>query len=235
MADVPRRRALLAAASGIAALAGCAGSETASNSYPTSNRRIDGYELATARDEGGGALVVSGDELPSLSADERARQERQTRRVLVADEDLDGLTFAETDAGERLRSFVAATDFESASVYLLAMPVRACREIRFRSVSVEPDEIANGDLHPHADFCQAYRPADVDCDADETHTVGFAIRLPVAADRSTGSGSGMSGSCLRREPPAVFNASASGTGSGGASASGTGSGGASSGTGGDDA
>ncbi|SDF20654.1 hypothetical protein SAMN04488067_102317 [Halorubrum xinjiangense] len=217
MSDVPRRRALLAAASGIAALAGCAGSETVSNSYPSRHeRRIDEYELEKARDERGGALVASGEELPSLSADEPARQRRQTRRVLVADEDLAELTFAETDAGERLRSFLAATDFASASAYLLAMPVRACREIRLRSVSVEPGELADGDLHPHADFCQAYRPADVDCDADETHTVGFAIRIPVAADRSMGSGSGMGSSCRRGEPPAVFNASASATGGDGA-------------------
>jgi hypothetical protein len=212
MTDVPRRRALLAAATGIAALAGCSGSETASNSYPTSNRPIDGYELEKARDERGSALVASGDELPSLSADDRARQERQTRRVLVTAADVDELTFAGTGAGERLRTFLAATDFESSSAYLLSMPVRACREIRFRSVSVEPDELANDDLHPHADFCQAYRPADVDCDAEETHSVGFAIRIPVAAERSTGSGRGMSGTCRRGEPPAVFNASASGTG-----------------------
>ncbi|TKX85733.1 hypothetical protein EXE43_12125 [Halorubrum sp. SS5] len=216
MTDVPRRRALLAAASGIAALAGCAGSETASNSYPSSDRPIDDYELAKARDERGGALVAEGDELPSLSADERAPQRRQTHRVLVAASDLDELTFAGTGAGERLRTFLAATDFESASAYLLSMPVRACREVRFRSVSVEPDELADGDLHPHADFCRAYRPADVECDADATHTVGFAIRLPVAADRSTGSGRGMSGSCLRREPPTVFNASSTGSGGEGA-------------------
>lgn len=209
MTDVPRRRALLAATSGIAALAGCAGSETASNSYPASNRPIDDYELETARDERGGVLVTSSDELPSLSTDERARQLRRTRRVFVADEDLAALTFAETDAGGRLRSFLAATDFESASAYLLTMPVRACREIRLRSVSVERDELADDDLHPHADFCHAYRPADVDCDADETHTVGFAIRIPVAADRSTGSGRGMSSSCRRGESPTVFNASAS--------------------------
>ena len=207
MAEVSRRRALLAAASGLAALAGCAGSDSASNSYPPEDRPVDDYELAKARDETGGALVTAGEDLPSLSADERARQPRNTRRVLVADEDLGELTFAETDAGEALRSFLAATDFASASAYLLSMPVRACREIRFRSVSVEPDELAGGDLHPRADFCRAYRPADVACDADAIHTVGFAVRLPVAAERSTGSGSGMSGSCRRGEPPAVFNAS----------------------------
>ena len=208
MPDVPRRRALLAAASGIAALAGCSGSDSASNSYPVrSERPIEDYELEKARDERGGALVADGDDLPSLSTDERAPQRRRTRRVLVAAADIDELTFAGTGAGERLRTFLAATDFESASAYLLSMPVRACREIRFRSVSVERDELADGDLHPHADFCQGYRPADAECDADAVHTVGFAIRLPVAAERSTGSGSGMRSSCLRREPPAVFNAS----------------------------
>ncbi|GAA0715259.1 hypothetical protein J2744_002155 [Halorubrum trapanicum] len=209
MAEIPRRRALLAVASGIAALSGCSGSETASNSYPTGERPIEGYELEKARDERGGALVTADDGLPSLSADERALQRRATRRVLVADADLAALTFAETDAGETLRSFCAATDFDAASVYLLAMSVDACREVRFRSVAVERDELADDDLHPHADFCQAYRPADVECEGDAFHTVGFAIRLPVAASRSTGSGSGMSSSCQQGEPPTVFNASAS--------------------------
>ena len=134
--------------------------------------------------------------------------------MLVADDELDELAFAGTDGGETLRSFCAATDFDAASVYLLAMPVDACREIRFQSVAVEPDELADGDLHPHADFCEAYRPADVECGADETHTVGFAIRIPVAADSSTGSGRSMGSSCGRVEPPTVFNASAA-SGSGG--------------------
>ena len=204
MADVPRRRALLAAASGLAALAGCSASETASNSYPNRERPIDGYELETVRDEGGGALVTAGDELPSLSTDERALQRRSARRVLVAEDDLAALAFAETPPGETLRSFCAETEFDAESVYLLAMPVGACREIRFRSVSVERAELADDDLHPRADFCRTYRPADVECSADAIHTAGFAIRIPVAADRSTGSGRGMSGSCGRDDPPTVF-------------------------------
>ena len=216
MADVPRRRALLAAASGIAALAGCAGSESASNSYPTRERPIEDYEIETARDEAGDALVAASETLPSPSADEPARGRRGARRVLVAGDDLAGLTFAETDPGEALRSFCAATDFDAASVYLLAMPVRACREIRFRSVSVDPGDLAEGDLHPHARFCEAYRPADVECAPDEFHTVGFAIRIPVAADRSTGSERGMSSTCRRRDRPAVFNASAAESGGDGA-------------------
>ncbi|OYR65717.1 hypothetical protein DJ79_14680 [Halorubrum ezzemoulense] len=218
MADVPRRRVLLAAASGIAALAGCSGSETASNSYPVrSERRIEGYELETVRDERGGALVTAGEEASSLSAEERERQRRHTYRVLVSEDDLAALAFAETPAGETLRSFCAGTEFDAESVYLLSMPVGACRDVRLESVAVEPDDLAEGDLHPRADFCRAYRPADVECDSEATHTVGFAIRLPVAADSSTGSGRGMSSSCGRGEPPAVFNASDS-PGTGGDSA-----------------
>ena len=217
MSEVPRRRALLAAASGAAALAGCAGGESASNSYPREDRPIDGYELEKARDETGGALVAEGDGLPSLSTDERARQQRGTARVLVAEADLADLTFAETEAGESLRSFCDAADFESASVYLLSMPVGACREIRLKSVSVEPEAIADGDLHPHADFCRAYRPADVECGVADVHTVGFAIRVPVAADTSTGSGRGMRSTCRDRDPPSAFG-EADGNGTGGGDA-----------------
>jgi len=215
MTDVPRRRVLLAAASGTAALAGCSGSETASNSYPsTDERRIDDYELEKARDETGSALVVPGDAGSSPATEERAQQRRQTHRVLVSEENLAALTFAETSAGERLRSFCAGTDFDAESVYLLSMPVGACRDVRLESVSVDRDDLAEGDLHPRADFCRAYRPADVECGSEATHTVGFAIRIPVPADHSNGSGRGMGSSCRRGEPPAVFNASAS-SGAGG--------------------
>jgi len=213
MADIPRRRALLAAASGIAALAGCAGSDSASNSYPSRNRPLDGYEIEKVRDETGGVLFTRDDTFSTSSSssppsDERAPQRRQGSRVLTDESSLSALTFDETTPAETLRSFCAATDFDAASVYLLAMPVDACREVRFRSVSVEPDELANDDLHPHADFCQTYRPADVECSAAEVHTAGFAIRIPVAADQSTGAGRGMSGSCQTASRlPEVFNGS----------------------------
>ena len=213
MADVPRRRALLAAASGIAALAGCAGSDSASNSYPVrGDQPIDGYELERARDESGEPILTGGEETPSSETDERGRRRPRARRVLVSGDGLDALDFAETAAADRLRSFLDGTDFESASAYLLSMPVTACRDVRLRSVAVEPSELADGDLHPRADFCRAYRPADVECDPEAVHTVGFAIRLPVAAERSSGSGMGMRGSCRQGDPPAVFNSSAPGAG-----------------------
>jgi len=207
MTDVLRRRALLAAASGLAALAGCAGRETTTNGYPNRERPLTGHEVESVRDEDGGALVAEGDDVPSLSTDERAPQRRSTRRVLVAEDDLAALAFAETPPGERLREFCAATEFDAESVYLLAMPIEACREVRFRSVRVERGSLAEGDLQPHAGFCRTYRPADVDCELDAIHTVGFAIRMPVAADRSRGSGRRMAGSCGSGDPPVAFNAS----------------------------
>jgi hypothetical protein len=198
MSDLPRRRALLAAASGIAALAGCSGSDSASNSYPSADRRrIDDYELEKARDETGGVLFTRDDASTSSSSsppsDEPAPQRHRGRRVLTGKSSLSALTFAERPPAETLRSFCAATDFDAASVYLLAMSVDACRAIRFRSVSVEPDELANDDLHPHADFCQTSRPADVECSADARDTLGVGIRLPFPGDSFGGLGTGAIG------------------------------------------
>jgi hypothetical protein len=196
MSDPTRRRALLAVASGIAALAGCGGDRD----RPTIERRngsrlIEDYDVRHVRNEDGAVLFSRGDELPTPTEGERSPYARTGLSVVVSEETLAELTFGGTPEAERLRSFAADTDLDAASLYLLAMPVEACYEIRLRSVSVERDELRNGDLHPHADFCRAYRPADVACAVDEIHTVGFAIRLPVAAEQSTGSGRGMSSTC----------------------------------------
>ncbi|QCC48023.1 hypothetical protein [Halobellus limi] len=203
MPDLTRRRALLAAASGVAALAGCSGeSDRPTVDTPREDETLDDYESRHVRNTDGAVLFSQREELPTVT-DERGRYARSGRAVLVDGADLEALTFNDVPEAEELRAYAAETDFESASLYLFAMPVGACYEIRLRSVSVEWDETEADDLHPHADFCRATRPADVECGADETHTAGFAIRLPVAAERSSGSGSGMSSSCgpLRRGEP----------------------------------
>ncbi|SMO78607.1 hypothetical protein [Halorubrum cibi] len=209
MPRTTRRRALLTAASGIAALAGCSGSSEHSASVPARTEdRIDDYEVRRVRNEAGTPLFrredarstedgTDGDAAGSADpdADDPDRRYRGGRRVLVSADDLVDLAFADAPEAEELRSFVAETDFETASAYLLSMPIGECYAVRLRSVSVEEDEIEDGDLHPRAQFCRSLRPADVECSTEGTHTVGFAIRLPVAAERSTGSGRGMSGSC----------------------------------------
>ncbi|WP_049987110.1 hypothetical protein [Halobellus rufus] len=204
MPDLTRRRALLAAASGVAALAGCSGeSDRPSIDPPRDDETLDDYEARHVRNTDGDVLFSTREELPTVTEDQRSRWPLTARSVLVDDADLESLTFNGVPEAEELRAFAAETDFDAESVYIFSMPVEACYELRLRSVSVEWDELEADDLHPHADFCRATRPADVECGADETHTAGFAIRLPVAAERSSGSGSGMSSSCgpLRRGEP----------------------------------
>ncbi|GAA0509410.1 hypothetical protein SAMN04488066_10818 [Halorubrum aquaticum] len=213
MPRTTRRRALLAAASGIAALAGCAGSSEHSASVPAPiENRIDDYEVHRVRNEAGTPLFHREDARSADDAEDDGDgnddsddadgdaggdepRYRGGRRVLVSADDVADLAFADVPEAEELRSFVAETDFETASVYLLSMPIEECYTVSLRSVSVETDELENGELHPHAQFCQSLRPADVECETDRIHAVGFAIRLPMAAERSTGSGRGMSGSC----------------------------------------
>ena len=207
MPALTRRRALHSVVSGIAVLAGCAGeSDRATIEQPPNERSLEDYEVHSVRDEDGTVLFYPGDELPTVADDEQGRIARSGRSILVSQEDIADVTFGDVPEAEELQSFVEATDFDSSSLYLLSMPVKACYEIRLQSVGVERDELENGDLHPHADFCQTSRPADVDCEIDETHTVGFAIRLPFAAEQSTGSGRGMANGCGRSHHGEYFEA-----------------------------
>jgi hypothetical protein len=207
MPALTRRRALLSITSGIAVLAGCAGeTDRATIDHPPDERSLEDYEVRSVRDEDGTVLFYRGEELPTVADDERDRIARSGRSSIVPEEDRVELTFGDVPEAGELQSFVEATDFESSSLYLFSMPVEACYEIRLQSVAVERDELETGDLHPHADFCRTYRPADVDCEVDETHTAGFAIRLPFAAEQSTGSGRGMANGCDRPHHGEYFEA-----------------------------
>lgn len=198
MPDPTRRRALLAVASGAAALAGCTGDDDPPTiERPSNEQLIQDYEVRQTRNEDGAVLFAQGEELPTVTDDERGRTARSARAVITTEETLAELTFADLPEAEALREFAAATEFDSSSLDLLSMPISACYDPRLQSVSVELE--AEDDLQPHADFCREYRPADVECRPDDVHTVGIAIRLPIAAERSTGGGRGMSSTC--REAP----------------------------------
>jgi hypothetical protein len=207
MPDLTRRHALQAVASGLAGLAGCAGETERPTIDRRGNRRpVPDYEVRSVRNEDGAVLFSTREELPTVTDDEQDRLARSSGSVVVSDVGIDELTFGTVPEAEQLRSFAAATNFDSSSLYLLAMPVEACKEIRLQSATVEWDELEGGDLHPHAQFCETFRPADVDCAAGEIHTAGFAIRLPIAAERSRGSGRGMSSSCRPSPHGEYFNA-----------------------------
>ena len=197
MPTVSRRHALQAVAAGIAGLAGCSDTtETAQIEQRTDRRSLTDYDTHTVRDTNGGVLFSHREELPETTGD-HDRIAQSGRSVIVTDGGLDKLKFAATDLATSLRDFVAKTDFSQASIYLFAMPLKACYSLQLTSVSIDSDELQQGDLHPHADFCRTYRPADVACETGVEHTVGVAIRLPVAAEDSSGSGRGMSNSCHR--------------------------------------
>jgi len=195
MADLTRRHALLTVASGVTALAGCAGEDDPTVDLGSPVRPVEDYEVRHVRNEDGALLFTTREEVPTGIDDERDRRERSSRRAIVSEDRLDEFTFGDVPEADRLRSFATATDFNTSSLYLLAMPVEACYEVRLRSATVDWDEFESDRLNPRAHFCRTYRPADVECSVDEVHTVGFAIRLPLTAERSSGSGRSMSSSC----------------------------------------
>jgi len=200
MPTVSRRHALQAVAVGIAGLAGCSDTTETTQIEPRSERRsLTDYDAHTVRDTNGRVLFSYREELPEATGD-HDRVSQRGRSVIVTDEGLDRLTFAANDPATSLREFVGRTDFSQASIYLLAMPLKACYSLQLTSVSIDADELQQGDLHPHADFCRTYRPADEECETGIEHTVGVAIRLPIAAEDSSGSGRGMSNSCDRSGP-----------------------------------
>ena len=107
---------------------------------------------------------------------------------LTSTDDREDVTFSSSQPASDLRAFVDATDFESESVYLVSRPIGACYEARLVGVFREGNGI-------DADFCNALRPADVACGADEEDTVGVGIRLPFVEEEFNSFGLGWSGDC----------------------------------------
>jgi len=198
MPDWTRRRALSAVATGFAALAGCAGSEDelVTIDYRGYRRPLENYELERVRNDEGAVLFAR--EAVLSATEERERGARGGHHVVVTEDRFDRIAFGDADEAQQLRSFAAETDFTESTLYLLAETIDACHDLRLQSVTIEWD--GSDDIEPHAQFCQSVRPADVACSSETTHTVGFAIRLPVAAEQSTGSGRGWSQTCRPRSP-----------------------------------
>ncbi len=189
MPDWSRRRALQAVATtGALALAGCSGESSSSRSVPPDRGEPvppDDYEVRFVRDRDGEPLFEvddGNDQPPEVGRD---------IEYLTDAEDREELTFRSTTPADDLRAFVDATDLESRSVFLLQRPIGECYEAYLVGVYREGDGV-------DADFCQALRPADAECSADERDTVGVAISLPFEGDSFGGYGTGWSGSCEHR-------------------------------------
>jgi hypothetical protein len=203
MPDWSRRRALQAVATtGAFALAGCSGETSHSRSVPRErgdpvppaeldvrfDRDTDGrplFEIESEFDDGDG----------ETTDDERDDERHDVGRDvehLTDEEDRERVAFRSTPAATDLRAFVEGSDLDAGSVFLLQRPIGECYETRLVGVYRETDGV-------DADFCQALRPADVECSADDRDTVGVAIRLPFPGDDLSGLGWSWRGDCDHAE------------------------------------
>lgn len=100
--------------------------------------------------------------------------------------------------GEKVSSFVSATEFDSETLYLETTRVEECFRLRLCHVSWEPDEV-------QTDYVRVTRPYDERCSADERVYESRLIRFPVALDEDsvTGYGSSIRGSGPCRPPGGV--------------------------------
>jgi len=185
MPDWSRRHALqAAAAAGALALAGCSGESSSSNEIPRDRGDpVTDLGVRFARDTRGERL---------FEADDMRENRKGGFEYLATASDREGVTFRSSPPATELRTFVDATDLDANAVYLVQSPIGACYEARLVGVYRESDGI-------DAEFCEALRPADVECEADDEDTVGIGIRLPFSEESFDSFGLGWGGDC-RREP-----------------------------------
>lgn len=196
MRSLTRREALSAGATSLVFLAGCAGSEQSSSSAPRSNAEPIEYEFERVRSGTEPEIFRVGERVDSTLSE---RQLRQQYEFIARESDFEDVEFASTESGEQLDTFSRATDFESESLFLYSTRVTECHAVSLQSVTVDE---ADGD--PNLEFCQSVRSAEVSCSETVTHTVGYAVRLPIDGRDITGSGTGMSYGCSSRPEPSTF-------------------------------
>jgi hypothetical protein len=196
MPSLTRREVLGAASTSLVFLAGCAGSEQSSSSAPPSKAEAIDYEFERVRSETEPEIFQADDRVDPTRSE---RQQRHGYEFVARKSDFEDIEFASTESGERLYAFATATDFESESIFLYSTGVTKCHEVSLQSVTVGEE-----DGNPHLDFCQSVRPADVACSEEITHTVGYAVRLPIDGREISGTGTGMSHGCSQRPDPSTF-------------------------------
>jgi hypothetical protein len=114
---------------------------------------------------------------------------RDQYEVIDARSTADRLAVADGLDAEAVSSFVAATDFDSETLYLETRSVEECFRLRLCHISWQSDEV-------HTDYVRPLRPYDERCRADEHVFESRLIRLPVALDAESvrSYGSSISGS-----------------------------------------
>jgi hypothetical protein len=196
-----RRRALRGAAALLAGVTGCAGEESASSSYPPETVGNVAYdpESAGLRDPDHGPVVWTGAR-PTTAADEDEDEDEWRgrpwdRHIFVADaDDAAAVSVADVSGADDARTFLAATDYDEATVYVERTAIRACFAQDLCHVRWSETDV-------HTSYARYYRDADVACETDARDTVVTLIRIPEAFDPSDVNGYGSSrgsGTCERR-------------------------------------
>lgn len=193
MPDWSRRRALHAlGATAAAALAGCNGRDDSGGFDEPPGRQpgepVTDYELRKVHTSGTDPLFWEGER----SADGERRASGYVH--VGSEDDLDDVTFADSDPAAELAAFVRETGFGDESVLVQARPVRECYDLRLRGVWREEDGLQMA-------FCSSLRSADAACDRDAERTVGVAVRLPFPDEGFNSYGSQWSSDCDRGPAP----------------------------------
>lgn len=199
----PTRRALLHGAAGLTtALAGCSGllgGEDESTRTIPADEPDDGPESGSVTDPETLQVRVDTDRPPIWLAESNgdadgrptASERERWRDAIIVDESarIDRIGVAETVDRNRVESFLAATDFETETVYIEMGAVEACFRLEFCQVSWTPTELST-------DYARRSRPYTERCAVDEWVIEAWLIRIPDAIDAddvngyssSTGSG-----------------------------------------------
>jgi hypothetical protein len=212
----PTRRALLHGAAGLTtALAGCGGlldgSGESTRTVPP-DERDGGPGSGSATDPERLLLRVDTDRSPIWLAESSggtggrptpSRRDRW-RDAIIVDESAraDRISVAETVDGDRIESFLAATDFDSETVYVEMGAVEECFRLELCQVSWTPTELST-------DYTRRSRPYTERCAADGWVIEARLIRIPDAIeadDVNSYSSSIGAGVCDRRRGRAAGEA-----------------------------
>jgi hypothetical protein len=133
-------------------------------------------------------LVWSG-EKPTPDGDGESRHVGRHHFFVTGPEDTASLSFAAVDGSGDARTFLSATDYDAATVYVEQQRVRECFTYDLCYVRWTDREIDTS-------YARRYRDPDVACETDAYDVVATLIRIPAAIDperirgysSSTGSG-----------------------------------------------
>lgn len=179
------RRTLLAGAAGLtAALAGCSGSGGSGGSTRTAPRDGDADGPASGSTTDPATLLVRVDTdrspiwLAESDGDDRPTEGQLDRLhdSIVVDGDARADRISVADAvDDRVESFLAATDFETETVYVEIGEVRECFEHVLCRIGWSATEIST-------DYTRRSRPYTEHCEVDEWVIEARFVRIPDALD-----------------------------------------------------